>query len=125
MGGTGEVSAEPSRQIAGRRLRASMVAASAYDAAFAVVNLLVPEWGARMLVIPLPAETVYLRFTSVFLVILALFYLLPAIHPGRYLGNVVVAIVGRTAGAVFLLAATFCFGLPRGFALLGLGDLAF
>lgn len=119
------MSAGSPREVAGRRLRVSMVAASIYDGAFAVVNLAVPEWGARVLGIPLPEETVYLRFTGVFLILLALFYLLPAIHPGRYLGNVVVAIVGRTAGAIFLLAAGLLFGHPRAFLLLGLGDLAF
>ena len=112
-------------EIAGRRLRVSMVAASVYDGAFAVVNLAFPEWGSRMLGVPLPAETIYLRFTGIFLIMLALFYLLPAIHPGRYLGNVVVAIVGRTAGAIFLAVAWLCFGLPTAFAFLGLGDLAF
>ncbi len=108
-----------------RRMRISLVAGSLYDIVFACINLVAPGPGSRLLGIPLPAEQVYLRFTGIFLIILALFYLLPAIHPGRYLGNVVVAIIGRTAGAAFLIAAALAFGQPRAFLLLGAGDLVF
>lgn len=112
-------------ETAHRRLRVTMVAGSFYDAAFAVLLLAGPEWGARFFGIPLPAQQLYLRFTGVFLLILAMFYLLPAIHPGRYLGNVVVAIVGRTAGAVFMVTAVAAFDQPRAFMALGLSDLLF
>jgi hypothetical protein len=108
-----------------KRLRTSMIAGSLYDALFAIVNLIVPGIGARVLGLTLPEDEVYLRFTGVFLIILALFYLLPAIHPGRYLGNVAVAIIGRTLGAIFLFAAVIGWGRPPVFLLLGAGDLLF
>ncbi|MFQ5701104.1 MAG: hypothetical protein ACE5HU_04600 [Acidobacteriota bacterium] len=108
-----------------RWLSVSLFAGSGYDVLFAIINLLVPRWGSRILGIPMPSQEVYLRFTGVFLIVLALFYALPALHPGRYLGNVVVAILGRTAGAVFLCTATLIFDQPRAFLLLGAGDLIF
>ena len=112
-------------EAAHRRLRVSMAAGSLYDAIFAIINLFVPQWGAWFFEIQLPDQQVYLRFTGVFLLILALFYMLPVIHPGSYLGNVVVAILGRTAGAVFLLAAALLFAQPRAFLVLGAADFAF
>lgn len=114
-----------SSAAAHRQLRISLVAGSLYDAAFAVVNLLAPAACARLLGIALPEDEIYLRFTGVFLIILALFYMLPAIHPGRYLGNVTVAIIGRTLGAIFLFAAVMGWGRPSSFVLLGAGDLFF
>ena len=111
--------------VAHKRLRVSLIAGSSYDFAFAIVNLIVPSVGARALGIALPQDELYLRFTGVFLIILALFYLLPAIHPGRYLGNVSVAIIGRTLGAIFLFAAVIGWSRPVIFLLLGAGDLLF
>jgi hypothetical protein len=108
-----------------RRLRTSMAAGALYDLTFAVVNLAAPQVGSWFLEIPLPEQQVYLRFTGVFLFVLALFYMLPVIHPGQYLGNVVAAIVARTAGAVFLIGAVIWFGEPVAFLALGVVDLLF
>jgi len=112
-------------EAAHRRLRITLLMGSLYDITFAFINLAAPRWGSEFLEIPMPAEQVYLRFTGVFLIMAALFYMLPVIHPGRYLGNVVVAIIGRTLGAVFLFAAALFFAYPPAFILLGAGDLGF
>ncbi|HEY3176422.1 MAG TPA: hypothetical protein VGK94_11770 [Candidatus Polarisedimenticolia bacterium] len=116
---------EAEREAAGRKLRVTLVAGSLYDFTFAIINLAAPGFGSWFLEIPMPGEQIYLRFIGVFLVMAALFYMLPAIHPGRYLGNVVVAIVGRGMGAVFLIAAVLAFSYPPAFLLLGAGDLIF
>jgi len=102
-----------------------MAAGALYDLAFAVVNLAFPIWASGVLQIPLPADQIYLRLTGVFLFILALVYMLPVIHPGRYLGVVVVAILGRAAGAIFLSCAALLYDQPRTFLLLAGGDLFF
>lgn len=120
-----EVTVETSAEKAHRRLRVTMVAGSLYDMVFAIINIAAPGFGSWFLEVPLPAEQFYLRFTGVFLFILALFYLLPVIHPGQYLGNVVVAIIGRGLGALFLIGAVLCFGYPKAFILLGAGDFLF
>ena len=108
-----------------RHLRITLIMASLYDVTFAIVNMAAPGWGSEFLEIPLPADQVYLRFTGVFLLMAAMFYMLPVLHPGRYLGNVVVAIVGRTMGAIFLVTAALKLGHPPAFVLLGAGDFAF
>ncbi len=108
-----------------RRLRVSMAAGSFYDLVFAVINLAAPGLGSWFLEIPLPDDELYLRVTGVFLLALALFYMLPVIYPGRYLGNVLVAIAARLGGAVFFIAAALAFGRPPAFLLLGLIDLLF
>lgn len=108
-----------------RRLRVTMAAGSLYDLTFGLMILFAPHWGSWFLEIPLPSEQVYLRFTGVFLLALALFYMLPVVHPGRYLGNVVVAIVARAAGAMFLIISALAFDQPGAFLLLGAGDLIF
>lgn len=120
MGEQGHVS-----DNAHRRLRISLIAGSLYDLTFAFINLAAPAIGAAFFEIPLPEQQVYLRFTGVFLIMLALFYMLPVIHPGRYLGNVVVAILGRGMGALFLIVAVTLYDQPRAFILLGMGDLVF
>ena len=112
-------------ESAHRRLRVTMAAGSLYDVAFAALTLIAPQWGAWFFDIPLPDQQVYLRFTGVFLLMLALFYMLPVIHPGRYLGNVVVAIVGRAAGGIFMMGAALAFDQARAFLLLGAGDMVF
>lgn len=112
-------------ETAHRRLRTSMAAGALYDLVFAVVNLAAPQWGSWLLEIPLPDQQVYLRLSGVFLFALALVYMLPVIHPGEYLGNVVVAIVARTAGAAFFIAAALWFGQPAAFLALGALDLLF
>jgi hypothetical protein len=108
-----------------RKLRVTMAAGSLYDFTFAMINLAAPGLGSWFLEIPLPAQQIYLRFTGVFLLMAALFYMLPVIHPGRYLGNVVVAILGRAVGGVFMITAALAFAEPPAFILLGGGDLIF
>lgn len=112
-------------ETAARHLRISMAAGALYDLCFGIVNLAFPVWASGLLQIPLPAEQIYLRFSGVFLFILALVYMLPVIHPGRYLGVVVVAILGRAAGAVFLVSAALLYDQPPAFLILAGGDLFF
>ena len=62
---------EAVNETAHRRLRISLIAGSLYDIAFAAVTLAAPGFGAVFFAIPLPEQQVYLRFTGVFLIILA------------------------------------------------------
>jgi len=119
MGDGGRVTTEMFLRI----VRVTMLAGALYDAAFALPILVAPESLARLLGLPMPDQEIYLRFTSVFLLGLAVFYLMPVLHPGRYLGNVVAAGVVRALGAVFLVTAVVQYHQPRPFLLLGAGDL--
>jgi hypothetical protein len=121
MGEAGAVSAERAVAV----VRYTMLAGAVYDLAFAVPILAAPGWLSEILHVPMPREEVYLRLLGIFLAALALFYLLPAIYPGRYLGNVAAAAAARALGALFLFAAVAAYGQPRPLLLLGAGDLAF
>ena len=106
-------------------VRCTMLAGAVYDALFAVPILVAPAWLSGLIAVPLPREEIYLRFVGVFLLGLALFYLLPVIHPGRYLGNVAAAAAVRAAGGAFMLVGVLGFAQPRPFLLLAAGDLFF
>src|SRR5262245_58431508 len=68
--------------------------------------VLVPRLPAQLLSLPLPGETFYLSILAVLLCMLAVLYLVAAEDPRRYSAVVVVAALGRCAGAAaFALAA--------------------
>lgn len=103
-------------------LQGTLLLGAVYDVAFGVGILLMPGRLAGMLGLPLPDDQLYLRFISVFLVGLALVYLLPAVEPGRFRPVIWVAVVIRTLGFVFLASAVAFFGRPPVFLLLAFGD---
>ena len=108
-----------------RIVRVTMLAGAAYDVAFALPILVAPEPLAGLLGLPMPDQEIYLRFSSVFLLGLAYFYMMPVLHAGRYLGNVVGAALIRFLGAAFLVTAVLLYHQPRALLLLGTGDLLF
>jgi len=89
-----------------RLLRASLVVGALYDLGFAALMVLAPQVPVRLLSLPLPGESFYLWLTAVLLSMLAVLYLAAAADPRRYSAVVVVASLGRCAGAAaFALAA--------------------
>ena len=90
-----------------RLLRATLVLGALYDLAFAAFMLLAPQVPARLLSLPLPGERFYLAILAVLLAMLGVLYLVAAEDPRRYSAVVVVAALGRCAGAVAFAAAAF------------------
>jgi hypothetical protein len=84
-----------------RLLRASLVLGALYDLGFAALMVLAPQVPARLFALPLP-EHFYLWLTAVLLSMLAVLYLVAAEDPRRYSAVVVVASLGRCAGALAL-----------------------
>ncbi|HEV8241069.1 MAG TPA: hypothetical protein VGS57_17010 [Thermoanaerobaculia bacterium] len=84
-----------------RLLRVSLVLGALYDLGFAALMVLAPQVPARLLALPLP-ERFYLWLLAVLLSMLAVLYLVAAEDPRRYSAVVVVASIGRCAGAVAL-----------------------
>ena len=107
-----------------RRLAQSMALGAAYDLVFGMLILFFPARGADWLGLELPADLVYLRLNGIFLLMLAAFYLLPALDPRRYSGVVLVAVAGRFLGFLYL-AGAWSAGRPAAFLALALGDLFF
>jgi len=106
-------------------LQLPLVVGAAYDVGFGLGILLAPEALAGILGLPMPQDQFYLRFLSVFLFGLALYYLLPAVDPERFRPVVWVAVVVRAMGFLFLAGAWGLFHRPGVFLLLGAADLAF
>ena len=86
-------------------IRYGMLAGALYDAAFAIPILAAPDFLAGRLGLPMPDQQIHLRFLGIFLLVTSLFYMMPVLYPGKYLGNVAVAVLGRAMGAAFLMAA--------------------
>ena len=108
-----------------RLLRASLVLGALYDLGFAALMVAAPQVPVKLLALPLPGERFYLSLFAVLLSMLAALYLAAAEDPRRYSAVVVVAALGRCAGAAaFALAA---FGRPdlAGLWPLAAADLAF
>jgi hypothetical protein len=105
-------------------LALSLALGAAYDLAFAVVILFFPSQGATWLGLPLPHDLVYLRLNGIFLLMLAGFYMLPALDPRRYQGIVGIAVAGRALGFLYL-GGVWLAGRPTAFLALALGDLFF
>ncbi|TDI30564.1 MAG: hypothetical protein E2P03_08820 [Acidobacteria bacterium] len=106
-------------------LQLSLVVGALYDLAFGLGILLAPGPLAGVLGLPLPPDQLYLRFLSVFLFGLALYYLLPAVDPERFRPVVWVAVAVRIMGFLFMATAWIFFSRPGIFLLLGAVDLAF
>ena len=113
-----------SSESAWKRVGVTMFAGAVYDLVFALAMLLFTEPAAALLRLELPEDLTYLRFNGVFLLMLTGMYLFAARSPRRYEGVVVVAIVGRFLGFLFLASVWFE-GRVTTFLLLALADLAF
>jgi len=80
-------------------LRATLVFGALYDFVYAALMVLAPDLPERLL-------HFYLGVMAVFLIMLGSLYLFAARDPRRYVGVIVVATLGRLAGAtVFVVAA--------------------
>lgn len=106
-------------------LQATMLAGAAYDLAFGLAILLMPHRLAGSLGLPMPADELYLRFISVFLLGLALVYLLAAADLERFRPVIWLAVAIRLMGFVFMASAVMFFMRPAIFLLLAAGDLGF
>lgn len=97
---------------------------AAYDLFFAVAILGFAELAAQWLQVWIPEERIYYRLNGVFLIVLAMMYLVAAVDPRRYEGILVVASAGRCLGATYLMAS-WSVGADFAFLLLALVDAAF
>jgi hypothetical protein len=107
-----------------RLLRGSLLLGALYDLAFAAAMVLAPQVPARLLRLPLPDERFYLWVLAVLLAMLAALYLTAAQDPRRYSAVVVVAAVGRCAGAAAFAAAALDRPELDGLWVLAAADLA-
>ena len=108
-----------------RLLRVSLVLGALYDLGFAALMVLAPQVPSRLLSLPMPGERFYLWLLAVLLAMLGVLYLVAAEDPRRYSAVVLVAALGRCAGAAAMALAAL--GRPdlAGLWPLAAADLAF
>ena len=115
----------PRRHLYLRLLRGSLLLGAAYDLGYALAMVVFPNVPATWLNLPLPGEEFYLWIMATFLTMLAILYVAAARDPRRYSAVIVVAIVGRAAGAMVFGAFALTRPELEGLWVLALADLGF
>jgi len=103
-------------------LKRSLYAGALFDALFGMPLLGAPQAVADIFHITPPPD-VYSRLIGLLLLMLAGIYYHAAQEPHRYVGVIVVAIAGRSAGACLFVAAALGRTAPAVFLYVGLVDL--
>ena len=88
-----------------RLLRASLLVGALYGLTFAGALVMTPHLVASLLRVPLPGQPLYLWILAVLLAMVSALYLVAAEDPRRYSAVVLIAAVGRCAGAAALAIA--------------------
>ncbi len=108
-----------------RLLRVSLAVGGIYDLVLAALLALAPELPFGLLALPRPNEPFYLGLLVVLVAMVAALYLLAAYDPMAYAGNVLVAIGGRFAAGVIMVAMAAGRSDLSGLYVLAAVDLAF
>lgn len=109
------------------RQRLVLLVGMVFDGLFGLLVVLTPffSWARwpldKLGLLPMP-RVVWFELCGIFLLILALIYLMSARDVNRYRGNVVVAIVGKVASVPFYLTWVFCLEGPANLKWIALAD---
>ncbi len=91
---------------------------------FSAMTIIVPDQLLSFLELPPTESPIWLSFSGNLLILLSLFYILPALDPDRFRAAAWLAIASRFAGVLFFTAYSLTRG-ESGYLLFGLADLAF
>ena len=106
------------------RQRVILYVGAVYAGSFGVLMLFVPAWATGLLGLPFPDPgTIWLRLDGIFLLVMAMIYLVTARDPARYLGNVGVALIGKAASIVFYFAYVFIGHESKVFIVFAVADI--
>ncbi len=76
-----------------------------YDGGFGVPLLIIPAMMTSLLALPMPNPgEIWLRLDGIFLIVVALIYLVMAQDPARYLGIMPVILLGKAGSVVFYVS---------------------
>ena len=93
----------------GRRQRTILHIGVVYDGGFGIPMFFFPVWSTGLLGLPQPEVPIWLRLDGIFLIVMALIYVVTARDPERYLGNVLVAIFGKIVSVFFYMSYVLFF----------------
>ena len=99
-----------------------------YDGFFGVLVYFAPLWTTTFFKLVVPdagVDTIWLQLDGIFLIIMALLYLVAARDPDRYLGIVLVCILGKIWSVGFYSYYCFVLGAPKPFMIFAGLDFVF
>ena len=108
-----------------RWLGRSMLWGGIYDLLFGLPILLIPGQMGVILQIKCPENSFYVRYCGLFLLILAVGYLIAWRDISKNLGIARMMVVSRSLGFIFMLEFSIWGGMGLTFLLLAVGDLVF
>ena len=98
------------------RQRVLLRIGAAYDGGMGVPLLFLPAATTKLFALPMPVPgEIWLRLDGIFLIIVALIYLVMSQDPARYLGIIPVVLLGKAASVVFYCTYVFLGGQSRSF----------
>ena len=87
-----------------------------YDGGMGVPLLFLPAATTKLFALPMPVPgEIWLRLDGIFLIIVALIYLVMSQNPARYLGIIPVILLGKAASVIFYSAYVFLGGQSKSF----------
>jgi hypothetical protein len=103
----------------------SMLWGGIYDLLFGLPILLIPRQMGAILQIKCPENPIYVRYCGLFLLILAVGYLIAWRDINKNLGIARMMVVSRSLGFIFMLEFSIWGGMGLTFLFLAVGDLVF
>ncbi len=105
------------------RQRVLLYIGAAYDGGFGIPLLFIPAWTTGMLNVEMPdVGVLWIRLDGIFLIVMALIYLVTARDPARYLGNVGIALFGKVVSVVFYSTYVFALGASKTWLVIAIAD---
>ena len=87
-----------------------------YDGGMGVPLLCIPAMTTALFKLPMPVPgEIWLRLDGIFLIIVALIYLVMSMDPARYLGIIPVILLGKAGSVVFYTTYVFLGGQSKSF----------
>ncbi len=87
-----------------------------YDGGFGVPLLLIPALTTSLLAVPMPDPgEIWIRLDGIFLIVVALIYLVMSQDPARYLGIMPVILLGKAGSVIFYTSYVFLGHQSRSF----------
>lgn len=98
------------------RQRVLLRIGAVYDGGMGVPLLFLPAATTTLFALPMPVPgEIWLRLDGIFLIIVALIYLVMSQNPARYLGIIPVILLGKAASVIFYTTYVFLGGQSKSF----------
>jgi hypothetical protein len=102
-----------------RRQRVILRIGAVYDAGFGVPLFFIPAMLTALLRVPMPdgPSAIWIQLDGIFLMVVGAIYWIMSQNPSRYLGIVLVILLGKAGSIAFYLYNVFALGASKSFIL--------